>query len=306
MKKIICVLLIISLFLICFAACSFFNIQKAKPVENTYTFEEDFSSVRVDVSECDVFFLPTQDEKCTVECHETDLFKHNAKVENGTLSVEREKSVGIAYNANGLVLQIKIYLPKTAYEKIEVNTSSANVNVDKSFVLNNLDVKTSSGDISVFAIVEQNANFRTSSGDITTDGFSAADLKINTSSGDVNLKKTSASACRVNTSSGNVRLNDVSCQSNFSFDTSSGDLIINKFKSQNLTVETSSGDISAAELNCVDLTIKTSSGDVELGLVSGKIFNVRSSSGKLEYPYSSGSGTCNVTTSSGDVKITIG
>ena len=72
-----------------------------------------------------------------------------------------------------------------------------------------------------------------------------------------------------------------------------------------LKIQTSTGDVYIKSSDAASLYIKASTGDIEAELLSSKIFKVETSTGKINVPTSTSGGLCEVTTSTGDIHITI-
>ena len=73
-----------------------------------------------------------------------------------------------------------------------------------------------------------------------------------------------------------------------------------------VTVDTTSGDIDLERSDAASLTLSTVSGEVEGTLLSAKNFSVSSTMGRVSVPASNPSaGPCNVTTTSGDVRLAV-
>ena len=72
-----------------------------------------------------------------------------------------------------------------------------------------------------------------------------------------------------------------------------------------LSVERSSGDVSFVGCDAAEIVISTSTGDVEGTLLSDKIYIIKTSTGDVNVPDSAQGGRCEITTSTGDVKIRV-
>ena len=79
----------------------------------------------------------------------------------------------------------------------------------------------------------------------------------------------------------------------------------NTYILNNLAIERSTGDINFSKLEAKQIDITTSTGDVKGSLLISKIFNVNTSTGKKVLPQSAPGGYCNITTSTGDIIISI-
>ena len=85
-----------------------------------------------------------------------------------------------------------------------------------------------------------------------------------------------------------------------------GDMILkNVVAEAAFDIETSTGDVKLEKCDAAKMTVKTSTGSVKGSLLTDKMFDVKTSTGKITVPESQGENKCRITTSTGDVNITI-
>ena len=72
-----------------------------------------------------------------------------------------------------------------------------------------------------------------------------------------------------------------------------------------LYIKRSTGDVKLSGCDAEEVVISTDTGDVYGSLLSDKLFIVESDMGDVDVPKTSSGGTCNITTNTGDIKITI-
>ncbi|MCJ7442327.1 MAG: DUF4097 domain-containing protein [Thermoanaerobaculaceae bacterium] len=133
-----------------------------------------------------------------------------------------------------------------------------------------LDVKTSSGDVSIGGegVLSGPVRVGTSSGDVIVSG-GVRELIADTSSGDVRVTGVALTLLEADTSSGDVTLQSGS--EKVIVDTTSGDARLEKLTGD-LSADTSSGDVSGSWERLAaggKIRVHTSSGDVRLGLPEG-------------------------------------
>ena len=87
----------------------------------------------------------------------------------------------------------------------------------------------------------------------------------------------------------------------------SGDVEIDRGSASAASIRTASGDVRLDELETdPTLTVQTASGDVELELLSDRFYDIKTNSGSVYAPQSTrDGGMCRITTTSGDVRITV-
>ena len=74
---------------------------------------------------------------------------------------------------------------------------------------------------------------------------------------------------------------------------------------ETFTIERSTGDVRFEGSDAAQLFVETDTGDVEGSLLSDKVFLVTTDTGEKDVPNSITGGRCEITTDTGDVRITI-
>ena len=75
--------------------------------------------------------------------------------------------------------------------------------------------------------------------------------------------------------------------------------------SDKLNVVRSTGDVRLVGADAGEIHIETDTGKVSGSLLSEKIFIPRTDTGKIDVPKTTSGGICEITTDTGDIKITI-
>ncbi|GIP34133.1 DUF4097 family beta strand repeat-containing protein [Paenibacillus sp. J2TS4] len=218
----------------------------------------------------DVDLVPTAADqiKITLEGKASRSFQKkidlNIKESEGTLDVKvlLSNQVGFRFSVPNVTLRIE--LPEKAYKELQIETSS--------------------GDMTLHSVNSAYISLKSSSGDITARGYSADLLKFKASSGDIHLSEGGAEL-QGETSSGDMRISLASLQSNINLVSSSGDI-----------------DIKLGEApSALNLDFRSASGDGRVGLEGFEYETDKSNRiiGKI------GSGDINikVKTSSGDFSM---
>ena len=87
---------------------------------------------------------------------------------------------------------------------------------------------------------------------------------------------------------------------------SSGDISLkNVISTEKISVERSTGDVTLDRSDAAELFIMTSTGDVEGSLLTNKVFITKTDTGRIDVPNSIIGGRCEITTDTGDIKISI-
>lgn len=71
------------------------------------------------------------------------------------------------------------------------------------------------------------------------------------------------------------------------------------------SIESDTGDVRFENSDAAPISVKTSTGDVTGTLLSEKIFIAKTSTGRIRVPETTSGGKCEITTSTGDIKIDV-
>ena len=258
-------------------------------VTKNYPVSGSFSSVSVTEYYADVQLRASRDGSVSVTTRDTQDVTHTVQVVNGTLTISRpEPNLGQRiFHDDDDDPTVIVYLPAGDYGSLTVNTTSGDVE--------------SSGQLN-FAT----ANLTTTSGDIEIAGSVTQSLVCNSTSGDVEVNSPAAGAVQISTNTGDAELTGVSAQS-LSIHTNTGDADLERTVAAGaIEISTTTGDIELERSDSASLTLSTTSGDVEGSLLTGKTFSASSTSGRVSVPASTpGAGACNVSTTSGSIRLTV-
>lgn len=211
------------------------------------------------------------------------------------------------------------------FESAQLTLSSGDIHFRASLT-HDLSARTSSGDIRLSGChVGGNTQVDASSGGIALSGLKTKVLAANGSSGDILLEDIHAQAIQTSAYSGSITLSGCEVEQDVSVQATSGEMELSEVTALSLTgnassgdfrlysvfingqlsLETTSGSIFLDSSDAQSLFLRTSSGEVSGTLLSPKFFITHTSSGMVEVsdPDPDG-GRCEVTTSSGDIKIT--
>lgn len=313
MKKLIVVLIIIGCFLLVFGSGIFTlglkNQQGNTDMTKTYNFDENtINSIDIDFSTSNIELIVSNDETKKVVCNETEKEYHTVEVVEGTLKIRKiderkwyEKIFAFDFRKK----EVKVYLPSSTRCDVLIKGSTGKIKVNEGFSFKSVDIKTSTGDIDLSSKAEY-LNIKVSTGDVLLNKINTSSLNISGGTGDINIKDTNVSGeIKINVSTGKVKIEDV--KSTFlDIESSTGKVsITNTIINGDMKVDISTGDLSIKDSDAETLKITMGTGDITGNLLSSKIFNVKSSTGKISVPSSTSGGLCEITTSTGDILITI-
>ena len=176
-------LILASLILAKFNLSAFSSLQFS---EITHTVSEPFESIRVEEIDCNVLLLPSENGECRVVTNETAHLYNSISVENGVLTVRRYDER--AWHERILIFgatdpTLKIYLPQTQYNDVNLRTTAGDLSVDAPFTFRTATLRSVSGNVQLTASVAETATVSSTSGNVLLQDLSANALSASTASG---------------------------------------------------------------------------------------------------------------------------
>ena len=275
--------------------------------EVSHDFTEDVTNINVDVDTAEIIFIKSNEEKTVVVSKDNEKVSTEVSVNAGTLnikSVDNTKWYENLFTFNGK-RDIKIYLPKNAYNNLVINDHTGDINIPNDFTFSSVEIKLSTGDVTLKSNVENDITITSSTGDITLEDINPKNITITTSTGHKHLTNLNVGGdVTLTASTGKTYLTDV-LANNLTISTDTGrNNLKNTIINNNMTITTSTGDVTFDKCDALNIKVKTSTGDVTGKLLTEKSFYAVSSSGKIDVPKTTGN-ICEIETSTGDIKITI-
>lgn len=275
--------------------------------DNEYVLNEKFENIYVKTSEADISFLKSENGETKVLCHEKSGEKHSVKVSNGTLVIEISdqkwyKKIGINFG----IPKLMVYLPESEYNELIVNVSTGDVALPENTSFKNVDVSGSTGDIISYSLNAETVKFKLSTGKISVNEMRTNSICANADTGDIDFTDVVCMGdISLGVSTGKTRLNGVNCRSLVSIG-GTGDISLESvIATEKLDIKRSTGDVSFKGSDANAIFVKTSTGDVCGSLLSDKVYITNTSTGNINVPNSIVGGRCEITTSTGDIKITV-
>ena len=278
-----------------------------KNVEKTVTVEDGFSAISIETDTADISILPSEDGSTKVVSSDIKKIIYNVSVENSVLKIKEEdtrKWFESVFNMS--VNTLTVYLPESEYASLSISEDTGDIKVSDSFTFGKIDIDLSTGDTEIYADVTDALKISGSTGDIKVEDITCGSLSVAVSTGDVEVSGVTCSGdVSVKVSTGDISLSDISCDNLTTIgDTGNLDMTY-VIASEKFTIERSTGDIKFNKCDAAEIYAKTDTGDVTGTLLSEKIFITNTSTGKVNIPESITGGKCKITTSTGDIKISI-
>lgn len=274
---------------------------------NTYEITEPFENIKISTQSADLQFAVSEDNTCRVVCYAPEKVTHSVEVVNGTLTVQTTKE---SWNMEfGILFQtpkVMVYLPQTAYASLSIKETTGNIEIPKDFQFESVDISLSVGDVNFYASCSGTVNMLATTGNIRVKDNAVGALALTTSTGEINVSGVTCQGdLTANVTTGKLTVTDTTCK-NLSADGTTGDVSLKRLlAAEKIKIERSTGDVRFDGADAADLFVKTSTGDVSGTLYSDKIFITESATGDVSVPRTTTGGVCEITTSTGDIRIEI-
>lgn len=285
-----------------------FTKLSAQYETNRHEISDDFQNITIRSDTASITFLPSSDGKCTVECYEKMNLKHRVSVDNGTLIIEVEDTrewyeyIGIHFASP----KITVYLPQSQYASLFIKESTGSIEIPKNLTFTNVDISVSTGNVNFSASASELIKIKTTTGRIRLENVSAGALNLSASTGEITLSHVNCQGdTTLHVTTGKTTLTDVTCV-NLSSTGSTGDLSLTDVVAmERFSIERSTGDIRFNDCDAAEIYAEASTGDITGSLLTEKVFIVHSDTGSIHVPKTVTGGKCELTTDTGDIKISI-
>jgi len=284
----------------------FTKLSTSKYETNSYEINEGFSAISIDTNTADIVFVPS--ETGAVTCYEQKNVKHSVTVKDGTLVIE-VVDARKWYEYIGINLaspKITVYIPQGEYGALSVKSRTGDVEIPEDFHFTSIDISERTGDVTNYASASEGVRIKTTTGKICVEDISAGLLDLSVSTGDVTVSGvTCGGDVSVTVDTGKAYLTDITCKSVTSRGNTGDISLRNVIATERFSVERDTGDVNFESCDAAEIFVKTDTGDVEGSLLSEKVFVVSTDTGKKEVPDTITGGRCEITTDTGDIRISI-
>lgn len=159
---------------------------------------------------------------------------------------------------------------------LSIKTASGNIELSD-VLADHILATTASGDIEADNIEAKFLSLKSASGDIDTRNITAEVIDNGSSSGDLDAVNTKAGECKISTTSGDIDVNNTTLN-NLDISSVSGDIKISRLSGKGLRASSTSGDISL-DVNVRKCYLMSKSGDVSANCIGDVILESNSTSG---------------------------
>lgn len=285
-----------------------FSNEKFEEIDHKV--DGDFSGISIATHIYDVHLLPSDNGECHIVGKENNIQKIEYKIDGGILTVKtvdhRKWYDYLSFNLFTPACELKIYLPENAYTSLTTATNTGDIKISADLSFTRASLATDTGDIDFRAQVEESLDLATSTGNVLLENVkSSGEFTLKCDTGDIELHGVEANSILSKGTTGDIMLKNVYVQSSLNIMRDTGDVELTSVVAGAIKIETDTGDVELNSSDAQDIHIETDTGDVEGTLLTEKIFVTNSSTGRIRVPQTTAGGTCKITTSTGDIHITI-
>lgn len=286
----------------------FTKLSTVKYETGNYDINEEYENISIVTNTADVSFVPSENSKTSVICHQQKNMKHLVEVQDGTLSVEVVDTrkwyehIGINFDTP----KITVYIPQGEYGTLLVKSSTGDVKIPKEFKFKSIDILESTGNVTNYASALEDIKIKTSTGNIVAESISAGMLDLSVSTGEIRVSKSTCKGdVKIAVSTGKTNMTDIKCKSVVSMGNTGDIYLKNVIAAESFSVERSTGNVRLDGCDAAEIFIKTDTGDVRGSLLNEKVFIVESDTGRVDVPKTATGGKCEIYTDTGSVSIKV-
>ena len=253
-----------------------------------YEINDKFSDIEIITDTADIEFILSENLNTSVVCIEQKNINHSVRVKDNTLliKVDDNRKWYEYININFGKTKITIYLPKNEYGDLFIDSDTGNINIPNNFNFNSIDIIDDTGNVKNYASVNDN-------------------IKIKTSTGNIHIENINANIIDLSASTGNLKIINAKCVNLLSKVDTGNVLLKNVVATEKFIIETDTGDVKFVASDASDIFVKTDTGNVTGSLLTDKVIFAESDTGNIDVPKIIADGKCEITTDTGDIKITI-
>ena len=279
-----------------------------------YNIEDKFSNIEIDDVSYSIEIKPSDDGKCRIECEENNKITHDVQVKGYTLCVDfkdkrkwYEKILPRINSDSWGTRSMTVYLPENEYEKLNVDTVSGDIIVEKGFTFTEGVLDNTSGDVYCKAFFTKDLTAESTSGDVNLSDIKAQSIRAESTSGEIDIAASEVTGKIIcDSTSGSVTLSVVNAK-DISAESTSGEVELNYVKaSGEISIDTTSGEITLDKVDAKNIEIDSTSGSVTGTILSPKRFITDTTSGDVNVPrYDDCEDVCEIDTTSGNIDVKV-
>ncbi len=287
----------------------FMCLSSKKFQTKEFIISDSFENIEIKSDTAKISFLPSTDGNVRVVCYEEEKIRNEVSVIDGTLSILRNDTrkwydhIGI-FNFGSA--KITVYLPEAEYGALKINSRTGDITVSNNFKFTSADILVTTADVSFEASTVGLLKIHTNTGDIKVGNTSVGELDLEVSTGDITVLDVNCLGnVTVDVDTGDAKLENIRCKSLISKGDTGYLVMNNVLASEKFHIERDTGDVKFTDCDAAEIDIETSTGDVIGSFLVEKVVFASTDTGRVDVPKSTSGGRCEITTDTGDIKITV-
>ncbi len=284
------------------------DLSTTRYVSTTSEIKDPFANIIVNADTAGIEFIQSNDKQCRIICCDDDKITHQITVQDKTLTIDtvddREwfEHIGISFSDP----QITICLPENEYDSLAIDSKAGDIILPDKISFKSISISGSSGDVTCGSSVSRTAEIKLDTGNIFIDCINTGDLNVASATGSINIESSTAEGkINIESDTGTVNIKKTTCKG-LSAKSETGAIVLqNTIAENNLNIEANTGDVLFENSDAGSISIVTNTGNVSGSILSEKIFLPKTSTGSVDVPKTSAGGRCEITTSTGDIKVNI-
>lgn len=258
----------------------------------THDINETFDKLSLTINVAKVEIKASEDDKCKVECYETEDENFDVEVKNETLTINSNltgkakgfKIIDINIGSIKNPPKVIIYLPKNTYKKLEIDDEVGNISIEKDLIFDDVNIELDTGEI----LFEANVN---------------GQLEIENDAGSIEINSQSITDVICSVDAGPIKASNINCE-HITLETDIGRIeVSNVIASKNMKFQSEVGEIKIDDCDGKEIYIETDTGSISGRFLTDKNFIIKTDVGKVNVPKTTTGGRCEIKTSVGSIEI---
>ena len=239
-----------------------------KYVTNSYEITEDIENITISVVGADVKFELSSEDHVIGEIMDLPEKDYEVTAEGRELIVRNDDRASyFSFGIHTKYPRVTVYLPMTTLNTLQLEAATGDVWVPAGLSFSDVHITVVTGDVKFLGTVQNEM-----------------DIKLTT--GDVAMEDCEMKALTIKAITGDVWLQDV-------------------IASDKIDIRLTTGDTDFIDVDAGEISVQTGTGDITGILLSGKTFSTHVVTGDVHLPESTAGGTCTLSTTTGDINISI-
>lgn len=270
------------------------------------TLTDDFKTVEIDTDTSDIVILPSENGECKLVCSEQDGIVHTATVRDSKLIIEVSDNRHWFNTLFITKMGVTLYLPRAEYQALILETDTGNITLDGEFTVDAVEASSDTGNIMIKGIACTSLVAKSDTGNTGIhDILSTTLIKLEGDTGNAVIGDCKTNELHVSSETGEVNIDTCKCTIlGISVDTGNVNLI-NVIAEGKFDITSTTGDVRFTSCDAASVFVTTNTGNVKGSFLTDKVIFADTDTGDVDIPKLTSGGKCEITTDTGDIKITI-